>query len=684
MSNGAKRKREDEDRASVHSDKRQKLLDSRKKLPIWTRQTDIRKALQEHSVLVLSGETGSGKSTQIPQFLLDESWCLGKIAVTQPRRVAAISLARRVADEMGTLLGGKNGKVGYSVRFDENTGPATRIKFLTEGMLLQEMLKDVELKQYSCVVVDEVHERSVDVDLILGFLKQILETNTRRKDKPLKVVVMSATADVEGIKRFFEQPGAEEVESKNSATSTKVTTCQVEGRQYPVKLHYLDRATENIFDEVMLRVFKIHREEPLPGDILVFLTGAETIETLRKMCDEFAETLGKNVKDLPKMLVLPLYAALSQAAQQRIFERAPPFTRKLILSTNIAETSVTVPGVRYIVDAGKVKIKQYRSKIGLESLLIKPISKSSADQRKGRAGREAPGQCYRLFTKDAYDALEQDAKPEIQRCDLSNAVLKMKARGVQDVAGFPFLTPPYKEAMQKSILQLHQLGCLDGKLNITEIGRQVARLPLTPPLGRVLIEAAKSERDCLLEVIDIVAAFDVENIWLPTETEEAREKAEEARAQLRRRQGDHSTHLAAVRAYAEENADRKRWCKDHMISHKSMQTVMDVRKQLRSQCKHLLSTAEATERDTIDEATAENILKCFMVGFPNNIARLCPDKSYKTLAGNHTVSIFPGSVLHGQRLRKAIIFNDFVYTKKPYARKVSAIELGWLGDVGLV
>lgn len=643
-------------------------------------------------MLVLSGETGSGKSTQIPQFLLDEPWCSGKIAVTQPRRVAAISLARRVSDEMGTFLGGKNGKVGYSVRFDENTGPATRIKFLTEGMLLQEMLKDVQLKQYSCVVVDEVHERSVDVDLILGFLKQILEGRKRRKERPLKVVVMSATADVEGIKAFFDgsaERAGEGVGTTNGTVVDKdkaisVATCKVEGRQYPVKLHYMDRPTENVFDELMLRIFKIHREEPLPGDILVFMTGAETIETLRRMCEEFAETLSKNLKDLPKLLVLPLYAALTQAAQQRIFEPAPHYTRKVILSTNIAETSVTVPGVRYIIDTGKVKIKQYRSKIGLESLLVKPISKSSADQRKGRAGREAPGQCYRLFTKETYDELEKDAKPEIQRCDLSNAVLKMKARGVEDVAGFPFLTPPTREAMQKSILQLHQLGCLDDKLHITETGRQVARLPLTPPLGRVLIEAAKSERDCLLEVIDIVAAFDVENIWLPTETEEAREKAEEARSQLRRRQGDHLTHLAAVRAYAEENADRKRWCRDHMISHKSMQIVMDVRKQLRSQCKHLLSSETPTERETIDEATSENILKCFMVGFPNNLARLCPDKSYKTLAGNHTVSIFPGSVLHGQKLRKAILFNDFVFTKKPYARKVSAVELGWLEDVGLV
>ena len=410
--NGVKRKRTDGPQKTnnpLHN-KKIKLLESRKKLPIWDRQQDIKKQLQENDVLVLSGDTGSGKSTQLPQFLLESKWCTKCIAVTQPRRVAAISLARRVAEEMGTPLGNSSpaSKVGYSVRFDDSTSPSTRIKYLTEGMLLQEMLRDSAMSQYSCVVVDEVHERSVNVDLILGFLKGLVSGINKKRKTPLKVVIMSATADVEGIARFFGEPmpsgdvlggdddnttdGAEkktEVAKQPPAPSKPVSSLHVEGRQYPVKLSYLDRPTDDVLQSAFERIFQIHCKEPMPGDILVFLTGQETIQSLQKLLEEYANNL---TEDYPKMLVLPLFAALPQHAQQRIFQSAPPRTRKVILSTNIAETSVTVPGVRFVVDTGKAKIKQFRNRLALDSLLIKPISRSSADQRKGRAGREAPGQ----------------------------------------------------------------------------------------------------------------------------------------------------------------------------------------------------------------------------------------------------------------------------------------------------
>lgn len=696
--NPNKRKRDNGNPLAI---KKQKLLNSRQNLPIWSRQKDIRSSLRQHDILVLSGETGSGKSTQLPQFLLTESWCTGKIAVTQPRRVAAISLARRVAEEMGSPLGSSSpaSKVGYSVRFDDNTSPGTKIKYLTEGMLLQEMLRDATLSQYSCVVVDEVHERSVDVDLLLGFLKQVMESGKRKK--PLKTVVMSATADVERLAKFFatltkrqlqeisgdETSGAvdDDVEfngfsddGKATSTHEEVSICQVEGRQYPVKLHYLEKPTEDVVDAALQRILQIHCKEPMPGDILVFLTGQEIIHSLQKLVEELAASLPP---EYPKVLVLPLFAALPQASQQRIFERAPPNTRKIILSTNIAETSVTVPGVRYVVDTGKAKIKQFRNRLALESLLVKPISKSSADQRKGRAGREAAGQCYRLYTEQSYVELEKDTSPEILRCDLSNAVLKMKARGVDDVLSFPFLTPPNREAMEKALLQLLLLGTLNENGKINDVGRKVARLPLTPTLGRIVLEAAKPERDCLLEVIDIIACLSVENIFLPTDTEEAREKALEARSQLYRRQGDHLTLLAAVQGYAAENADRKRWATDHLISHRAMQNVMNVRKQLVSQCKGMLSSSSPTVRSSVDEATQENILKCFLKGYhSSNVARLCPDKTYKTFAGNQTVTIHPSSVMFGRKV-EAVIYNEFVFTTKAYARGVSAIQLKWLEDV---
>jgi len=713
ISNGEKRKRDSSAQQGPLHQKRIKLLETRKQLPIWAKQDEIQAALRHHDVLVLSGETGSGKSTQVPQFLLDQPWCShGKIAVTQPRRVAAISLARRVAEEMGTPLGSSSpaSKVGYAVRFDESTSPSTRIKFLTEGMLLQEMLRDRNIAQYSCVIVDEVHERSVNVDLILGFLRQLLG----RRKQTLKIVVMSATADVSSMKRFFSEPASNEenlastnapsesvvigedgsesswdgipgdsvVEGREqngdrTVCTAKAAICHVEGRQYPVRTSYLSNPTEDIIEASLHRIFQIHCKEPMPGDVLVFMTGQETIQGLQKLVEEYGQNL---TSEYPRLLVLPLFAALPQAAQQRIFQPAPPNTRKVILSTNIAETSVTVPGVRFVVDTGKAKVKQFRNRLGLDSLLVKQISRSSADQRKGRAGRESAGQCYRLYTEAAYESLDKDNTPEILRCDLSAAVLTMKARGVDDALKFPFLTSPPREALEKALLQLLSLGALEETGRISKLGREIARLPLTPPLGRVIVEAARPEMDCLMEVIEIVACLSVENIFLNTETEEVREQAQTTRQQLFRRQGDHLTLLAAVQAYASERSDRRRWADDHLISHRAMQSVMDVRKQLTAQLKQAKLLRANAEAGSADEGTQERILRCFLRGFSNNVARLCPDGSYKTFVGNQTVAIHPSSVLFGRKV-EAILYNEFVYTNKAYARGVSAIQLRWLEDV---
>lgn len=393
----------------------------------------------------------------------------------------------------------------------------------------------------------------------------------------------------------------------------------------------------------------------------------------------YAENIGR---EFPNLLVLPLFAALPQAAQQLIFQPAPPRTRKVILSTNIAETSVTVPGVRFVVDIGKAKIKKFRNQIGLDSLLVKAISQSSADQRKGRAGREAPGQCYRLYTEETYKALDTDNTPEILRCDLSEALLKMKARGVDDVLGFPFLTPPPRTSVEKALLQLLQLGTLDDDGKISKIGVQVARLPLTPSLGRVIVEAASL--GCLSQVIDIVACLSVESIFLNADTEEAREQAQQARQQLFRRQGDHLTLLATMQSYSSESTDRRRWADDHLVSHRAMKGAMDVRKQLQAQCKaaKLLPAEDGDEHDdkVVSEEQAELILKAFLRGFWNNLARLCPDGTYKTIVGNQTVAIHPSSVLFGRKV-EAIMYNEFLYTNKAYAKGVSAVQLRWVDEM---
>lgn len=660
------------------------LSQLRKDLPICSHFSEIREGLQRKEVMLLVGETGSGKSTQVPQILLNEDWCQSKfvtatisgitqnvsvggcIAVTEPRRVAAISLARRVAEEMGTPLGSSSpaSKVGYSVRFDNSTSPSTQIKFLTEGMLLREMIRDPWLRQYSAVVLDEVHERGINVDLLMGFLRNM---NAGEKEGrggiALKVAVMSATMDVESLRKFFE--GEHEFKGSNGAVklnenanessgpelyeageelewsglsssyksdpedvpikfsiphvtldskqlhhesqrighrqasrpktafcneldniaprtdangrgplgqkTSRAATCYIEGRQFPVKIIYSPEPVQDFVDACLRTIFQIHYKEPMPGDILVFLTGQETVESLESLVNEYALGMGS---DVPKLLVLPLFAALPQAAQHRVFQPAPSKTRKIILATNIAETSVTVSGVRFVVDSGKSKIKQFRSRLGLDSLIVKPISKSAATQRKGRAGREAPGHCYRLYTEQDYLALQPSNTPEILRCDLSQAILTMKARGVDDIIRFPFLDRPPREALEKALLQLLRLRALKESGEISEIGLQMAELPLSVSLARVLLAAADPEMNCLSEVIDIVSCLSVENVFLNITSEEKKKEAEAARREVYRREGDHLTLLTTLQAYTAERADRKLWAERHFVSHRAMQSVM--------------------------------------------------------------------------------------------------------------
>jgi ATP-dependent RNA helicase DHR2 len=680
------------------------LLRRSGRLPIWDYRTQIQAALRTNDVLLIVGETGSGKSTQVPQFLYNEAWCRqrtverqlgngkgteavtvgGIIAITQPRRVAATTLAHRVARELGTPLGkgsGKQGAVGYSVRFEHNVPPGTRIKFLTEGMLLQELLRDSNLRQYSAVIVDEIHERSVDVDVLSGFLKELLLGDwAGRGGVPLKVIVMSATANVERIRQFFTSS------QDDSARGPGIQVLQIEGRQHPVDVVHTPAPVSDLTDTLLKTIFRIHEQEPFPGDILAFLTGQEEIEAVQRLIESHVASSSAVSPQAPGLKTVPLFGQLSIEAQQDAFSPLKEkFTRKIVLATNIAETSVTVPGVKYVIDNGKAKVKQFRVRLGMESLLAKPISKSSAVQRTGRAGREAAGKCYRLYTADTFDTLANEDIPEILRIDILGAVLAMKARGVTDILSFPLMDAPSVESLERASMQLHILGALSEDGSISEVGAKIAVFPVSPPLARVLLAAAEPAADCIIEVIDIISCLTSgEDIFHQLRSEEVREEVEGFRKELYRREGDLLTYLTTMQQYTAEHADRTAWCYKRRLNVRNMRQALNIRRQLRgiSQKEKLMPDAPPADPQPfapLPPSRAEVILKCFMKGFVLKTAMLAPDGSYVTTHGKHVVSIHPSSVLHGQK-REAIMFLDHVFTQKSYAKKVSAIQGVWVAE----
>ncbi|EPE07973.1 helicase associated domain-containing protein [Ophiostoma piceae UAMH 11346] len=692
------------------------LFATRKALPIWDSRNEIRDTLAASDVLILVGETGSGKSTQVPQYLCTEPWCTGLVAITQPRRVAATTLANRVSREMGTPLTGLDtndpnarGRVGYSVRFDHKVPKGTKVKFLTEGMLLQEMVRDPALKQYSAIIVDEVHERSVDADLLLGFLRQILQASSsgsrrgrgdredkdgesselqkrQRGDKPLKVVVMSATADVEKISNFFTTYADANVtvQSRHS----KVDVLYIPGRQFPVELIHTPKPVDDILEALVKNVFQVHIQEPLPGDVLCFLSGQEEIDAAKRLIEERAATLASNV---PGIEICPLYGQLSIETQNKAFQPVTrPFTRKVVLATNIAETSVTVPGVRYVIDNGKAKIKMFRARLGLESLLAKPIAKSSAIQRAGRAGREGPGKCYRLYTEESFNQeLAPIELPEILRIDILGAVLTMKARGIDNTFTFPLMDEPDEDLMEKSLLQLRRLGALADDVSITEDGKTMALLPVSASFGRVLLDAAKV--GCLLEAIDIISCLTAgDDIFMRLQSEQDRDDVEEFRKELFRREGDLLTYLTAIqRLVGEKSTQWKSWCQQRRINLRNMRQALNIRRQLRSICvrQKLIATEDvptASDEQLEDFVPlppdrTDALLRCFLSGFVLKTAMLAPDGSYITTEGKHVVAVHPSSVMHGRKT-EAIMYLEQVFTTKNYARKVSAIQSDWIID----
>lgn len=664
--------------------KANELLEVRKKLPIYQHKDEIIQYVNENQVTVLIGETGSGKSTQIPQFLMPLN--KKQIAVTQPRRVAAASLAERVSEEFGCPLGQE---VGYQVRFSNVTHPVkTKLKYLTDGMLLREIMLDEKLTKYTTIIIDEAHERTILTDLILGFLKELLKSGAR---KDLKVIVMSATLNAELFSKFFDN----------------APILYVEGKMYPVTKYYLADSSEDIVDAMIRSVVQVNMSEQV-GDILCFLPGQEEIDNCVNTLENLAPLLPK---EAPLIVPIPLYAALSPAQQAKVFDKLPNRRRKVILATNIAETSITVSGVKYVIDSGLRKVKVWKHQLGLSTLLTTPISQASAKQRSGRAGRESEGKVFRLYLESIYlNKLPKQQESEIMRTDTIFPVLTLKKIGVDDLLNWSWLEHPGKDSILSALHTLYSLGALDDKGQITSLGYKIAILPIPPQMSVVLITAL--EFGVLNPVIDIVACLSVDNLILNVGggNGELRDEINFMRRQycpLGCKFGDLITLKEYFNYFKElsdkgNSAELKAWCKELHFSYKGFKNVMKVRTQLKD---YLLATLKQDdslskdERDTqikrfksqIGEDDDEedlkkpldtsSILKSFLKGYITNTAIGMPDRSYRTLTSGQLISIHPSSNLFGKANLDAIMYIEYVFTTKGYARSCSTIELSWLQEI---
>ncbi|KAJ7559137.1 hypothetical protein O6H91_04G072000 [Diphasiastrum complanatum] len=461
------------------------ILEKRKTLPVWQQKQEFLDTLSKNQTMILVGETGSGKTTQIPQFVVEAGYTANRkqIACTQPRRVAAMSVSRRVAEEMDVTIGEE---VGYSIRFEDCSGHKTVLKYLTDGMLLREAMTDPLLERYRVIILDEAHERTLATDVLFGLLKEVL-----RNRPDLKLVVMSATLEAEKFQAYF-----------NGAPLMKVP-----GRLHPVEIFYTQDPERDYLEAAIRTVVQIHICEP-PGDILVFLTGEEEIEDACRKITREIQNLGDQVGPVK---VVPLYSTLPPAMQQKIFEAAPPPLkeggpqgRKIVVSTNIAETSLTIDGIVYVIDPGFAKQKVYNPRIRVESLLVSPISKASAHQRTGRAGRTQPGKCFRLYTEKSFqNDLQPQTYPEILRSNLANVVLNLKKLGIDDLVHFDFMDPPAPETLMRALELLNYLAALDDDGNLTKLGELMSEFPLDPQMSKMLV--VSPEFNCSNEILSITA-----------------------------------------------------------------------------------------------------------------------------------------------------------------------------------
>ena len=615
------------------------IKEQRESLPVFRFRSDLIKAVHANQLLIVVGDTGSGKTTQLTQYLAEAGFANdAMIGCTQPRRVAAMSVAKRVAEEVGCQLGQE---VGYTIRFEDCTSPATKIKYMTDGMLQREALVDPDLKRYSVIMLDEAHERTIATDVLFALLKKTLK---RRPD--LKVIVTSATLDADKFSAYFNE----------------CPIFSIPGRTFPVEIMYSREPESDYLDAALVTVMQIHLTEP-PGDILLFLTGQEEIDTSCEILFERMKALGPSV---PELIILPVYSALPSEMQSRIFDPAPPGSRKVVIATNIAETSITIDHIYYVIDPGFVKQNAYDPKLGMDSLVVTPISQAQAKQRAGRAGRTGPGKCFRLYTEAAFQSeMLPTTIPEIQRQNLSHTILMLKAMGINDLLHFDFMDPPPTNTMLTALEELYALSALDDEGLLTRLGRKMADFPMEPALAKVLIAAV--DLHCSDEILSIVAMLSMSTVFY--RPKEKQSQADQKKAKFHDPHGDHLTLLNVYNGW-KQNRFSNPWCFENFIQARSMRRAKDVRDQLVKIMERYKHPIVSCGRDT------QKVRQALCSGFFRNSARKDPQEGYKTLIEGTPVYLHPSSALFGKQA-EWVIYHTLVLTSREYMQCTSSIEPKW-------